>query len=428
MGPRRAAIVEASEIETALARCAPPDPRQFGDIVAKARSLAGLDLSEAATLLAIEDPDHLGQLSAAALDVKRAVFDRRVILFASLHLPDPIQEAALRASAAALLQIGHRRLRLLAQTDGARFAVDDLLGAIGVLHRVSVGPNRLRRLHVEVPPLSVEDFSRLREAEISVCEVFQGTYHPRSPARATAPSHEWRLQALDRAHEAGLGDVATGILFGLHDHRFEVLALLSHAEHLRRRWGTGLHTATLARSDARTLARPLSDRDFLRVIAVIRLALPWAGIALAPPPDLWRAGGSLDESPAARRAALGAGVTQLCASDDPRATSAAPLDPLILELLELGHIPSFCTACYRVAGAGPSYTDLAEPSVIQDHCLPNALLTLAEYVEDFTAETTRRRLRQAIEDHVGEIASSAVLAKTLERLAQIHAGKRDLFF
>jgi 2-iminoacetate synthase len=444
----------------------PPDRARLEDIIAKARSLSGLSLEEAAALLWVADPEAREQVFAAAREVKQAIYGRRLVLFAPLYASNEcvnnclycafrrdnrdlrrrtLTREEIAAETRALEAQGHKRILVVlgeAPHTGARYAAD----AVRTIYETKCGAGEIRRVNVNLAPLSVEEFRLLKEAGIGTYQCFQETYHPEQYRRLHPSGRKadmaWRLSVFDRAFAAGVDDVGMGVLYGLYDHRFDTLALLSHAQCLDRRYGVGPHTISFPRVEpaqnapaAGRVPHPVGDDDITLVVAVLRLAVPYTGIIM-----------TTREMPALRRALVEVGVSQLSAGSRtyPGGYATGPrdahvpdseqftlgdtrsLDEVIRDLAEMGYYPSFCTACYRLGRTGHDFMDQAKPGRIQQFCTPNALLTFTEYLLDYASPQTRQAGERVVEAALQEVAPP--LRSTVEnRLARIRAGERDLF-
>lgn len=453
----------------------------------------GLDLEEAATLIQIDTAAPsapLQELYDTALEIKRAIYGNRIVLFAPLYLANYCVNSCtycafrgankhversmlgrdeLIEEVRALQRQGHRRLLVLTG-EHPRYTFDMLLDALKTIKDVRSDPcGAIRRMNVEIPALSVSDFRRLKALDcVGTYTLFQESYDPRTYRRfhPTGPKadYEHRLQTMDRAQTAGIDDVGIGALFGLTDYRFEVLGLLSHAQHLDRTFRAGPHTISIPRlrpadsaPDAITPPAPVSDADFKKLVAVLRCAVPYTGMIL-----------STRESPATRAELLHLGISQMSAGSktdvgsyhkermqaevDPasgreREAGAAPapgpggggslaqfelldhrsVDEVIAELMKDGYLPSFCTACYRKSRTGEAFMNVAKTGRIQDFCHPNSLLTLQEYLQDYASDSTRRAGEALIDREMNTLSESArrALDKKLDRTRK---GERDLFF
>lgn len=458
--------IDAAAIQTALASAVTSDPPRVRDILAEARDLGGLRPDQAACLLTGGDPDLDQEIFAAARAVKASIYGNRLVLFAPLYITNRCQNdclyCAFRASnrdlvrrdltpdeiaseTRVLLRQGHKRVLLVAGEHHAGGAdVGDVVRAIETIYGVNEGGARVRRINVNVAALDVAQYRELKRARIGTYQLFQETYH--RPTYATMhpagpkADYDWHLGAIDRAMSAGIDDCGIGALLGLYDHRHEVLAMLEHARHLEQTFGAGPHTISVPRLEpaagSDVAARPphaVGDREFLRLVAVLRLAVPYTGIIL-----------STRESAAIRSRCFDLGVSQISASSrtnpggygEAAAGAAAgeqfslgdhrTLDDVVADVLGHGYLPSFCTACYRRGRTGRDFMDLARPGLIRDYCQPNALLTLKEYLEDHAGEATRALGARVIERSLREVDHEGLRELTTTMLARIERGERDL--
>ncbi len=448
-------------------------PKAVREVLARAETLKGLSLGDAATLLTVEDPVLELELLEAAGRVKREIYGRRMVLFAPLYLGNRCSNDCLycafrRANTdivrrtlsldeieletRALLREGHKRLLVLSGEDHSE-PVERLTAALERIYAVrepspiSGKPASIRRINVEVAPLSVDGFRTLKAARIGTYACFQESYDPDVYAafhkRGPKADYLNRLTVMDRAMEAGIDDVGIGALFGLGDFRFEVLALLAHAAHLEERFGCGCHTVSVPRIEpavgapaAMAVPNPVSDDQFRLLVAVLRLALPYTGIIL-----------STRENEALRDELFRYGISQISAGSrtDPGAYAAEgaqaassgaqfqlgdhrSLAEVTRALTDSGYVPSFCTGCYRKGRTGADFMDLAKPGLIKRFCEPNALFTYAEYLADFASPEEASRARSAASLIMDSLPDAALRAKVAEGLASIEGGERDLYF
>lgn len=459
-------IADEREIGQAL-EAASADAGHIREIIAKARELKGLSLNEAAALMSFQDPDLEAEVFEAARDVKLAIYGRRLVLFAPLYVDNHCannclycafrrdnSELARRtlsleevAQEVQLLENqGHKRLLMLMGEDSRHCSLDHFIRAIETAYATRTDKGEIRRINVEIAPLSVEDFRRLKAAQIGTYVVFQETYH-RDTYKEVHPTgrkadYDWRVTAMDRAMQGGIDDVGIGVLFGLYDWRFEVLALLMHARYLQRTFGVGPHTISVPRIFPAKNApmsysppHPVSDAEFKRIVAVLRLSVPYTGMIL-----------STRENPELRHQVFNLGISQISAGSrtnpggyvagrehspedeqfslgDTRKT-----DEVIRAIVEQGYIPSFCTGCYRLGRTGQDFMDLAKPGLIQQFCLPNAILTFQEYLEDYASEETRQAGESLIESVLQDVPTQARQSEVRQRIDRIRKGDRDLFF
>jgi 2-iminoacetate synthase len=446
----------------ALLGGAGPGPGRVREVIAKSRDLAGLDASEVAMLLRTDDPELVSEMFAAAREIKDAIYGKRVVLFAPLYYsnycvnnclycgfrrdnPQPRRRLRLDEIARetkALEDQGHKRVLVIAGEEPGTSAVDYLVEVIETVYATRSGRGEIRRVNVEAAPMTIAEFKRLKEARIGTYVIFQETYdvetyramHPVGPKA----NYVYRLSTLDRAMQAGLDDVGIGALLGLFDYRFEALAMLSHAKHLEERFGAGPHTISVPRLEPAVGApaaldppHPLSNAEFKKLVAILRMAVPYTGIIL-----------STRETAAMRTELLDLGVSQMSAGSrtNPGGYSEETevaqfsvgdhrsLDEVIADIAEHGYVPSFCTGCYRKGRTGADFMDLAKPGLIRDHCLPNALFTFQEYLEDYASKATRVIGERVIAEQLGAEVALAKRPRVGDALLAIKGGKRDIYF
>lgn len=455
-------IVDFAAISSMLERAAGTDPARAKEIIHKAAAAKGLNLQDVAHLLTVTDPEVQNGLFETARRVKNTIYGRRVVVFAPLYVsnicvndcaycafrsknPHPrrtsLSNQEVEEEVRALLSEGQKRLLLVAGESNSEQAIDRLFQCIDVVYATRRGKENIRRVNVNFAPMSIDDFRRLAEHSIGTYQSFQETYH-RETYVSVHPSgpkadYDWRLGTMDRALSAGLKDVGIGALFGLFDWRFELLALLQHARHLEESFGVGPHTISVPRLEpafcaplSRDPACPVSDQDLRRVVAILRLAVPYTGIIL-----------STREKPELRRELLALGVSQISAGSctSPGGYSSRrnrelaqfslgdhrPLDEVVRDLAIHGYIPSFCTACYRMGRVGKDFMDLAKPGAIRRHCDPNAMLTFQEYLLDHASEKTRETGDQALSAHLGAMDHKRAKL-TRQLLTKVCQGHRDV--
>jgi 2-iminoacetate synthase len=444
-----------------------PSTAQVKDIIAKARDLKGLSPEEAAVLLQVEDPELNELICDTAHDIKNAIYGNRLVMFAPLYTSNycsnnclycgfrkdnrELKRVSLTMEEVAeevriLERQGHKRLLMLCGEQKGKKSLDYFIDAIGTAYAtMTEHGGEIRRINVEVAPQDVEGFRRLKAADIGTYVLFQETYH-HDTYRIMHPSgpkadYLWRLTAMDRAMEAHIDDVGIGALFGLYDYKFEVLGLLHHAMHLDQKFGVGPHTMSVPRLEPALNApaaikppHPVSDYDFKRIVAIIRMAVPYTGIIL-----------STRERPEVRREVFKVGISQISAgsrtnpggyhSGEEGMDDAAQfnlgdtrsLDEVILDISQAGHIPSFCTACYRLGRTGKDFMDLAKPGLIQKFCRTNAIMTYLEYLVDYASPETKRVGDELIARLVKETGENGTRHLLEERLTKIRNGERDLY-
>jgi 2-iminoacetate synthase len=442
----------------------PPDESALNDVLDRSLKLKGLSLEDVAVLLRTEKSDDIKRIMEAAKKVKEEIYGKRLVVFAPLYTGNKCSNNCLycgfrtgnknlkrvvlgmdeiRNEVLSLLKDGHKRLLMLCGESNAN-SLDYFLEAITEAYSVRYVNNYIRRINVEIAPLSVEDFKRLKERRIGTYACFQETYEPdlykKYHLSGPKTDYEARLTVMDRAMLGGIDDVGIGVLFGLAPYGFDVLSIVEHAAHLEKEFGCGPHTVSVPRIEpadnapaSNDIPYPVSDLDFKKIISIIRLALPYTGIIL-----------STRESEELRTELFNYGVSQVSAGSrtNPGAYSNREsdsgsqfslgdhrsLDEIISSLIDREYIPSFCTGCYRKGRVGNDFMDLAKPGLIKEFCMPNGLFTFKEYLNDFATEQTRKKGNALIEKITGEIENESLREKIRQNLKDIDEGKRDIYF
>lgn len=440
-----------------------PTESKIDEILNNALDLKGLTLEETAFLLNIEDDETLNKLFKTAKTVKEKIYGKRIVLFSPLYISNYCTNNCLYCGfrndnkeikrrklsvdevikeAQSIVNMGHKRILLVAGEDQSAVSLDYIEEIIQKMYKLKIMNGEIRRININIAPLSVEGFKRLKSFDIGTFQSFQETYHEETYKKmhlsGLKSNYEHRVGTMDRALEAGLNDVGVGVLFGLTDYRFEVLALLSHAQHLEKKYGTGPHTISVPRiepaSGSEVSEKPpfsIDDKTFKKIISILRISVPYTGIIL-----------TTRERAEFRKEALELGVSQVSAgsktnpggySEDEESTEQftmgdhRTLDEVIKELSETGYLPSFCTSCYRLGRVGKDFMDLAKPGLIQRFCQPNAMTSFREYLEDYATPETKQVGLNAINQHLAEIKDEKVLEKVKAQLARIESGERDLY-
>ncbi|MCP4129568.1 MAG: [FeFe] hydrogenase H-cluster radical SAM maturase HydG [bacterium] len=437
------------------------------DILAKSLDLEGLSPEEVAILCNIEDPEFLNELFTTARTVKEKIYGKRMVIFAPLYISNFCDNeclyCAFRAGNKALnrkilsldeigtdveylLKEGYKRLLLVAGESYPPEGFEFILKAIDRIYAAGTGSDNIRRINVNVAPLTTEEFRLLKEAHIGTYQLFQETYHHETYAKVHTGGrkrdYNWRITGIDRAMEAGIDDCGIGVLFGLYNWRFEILALMQHIRHLEKSFGLGPHTLSVPRlepaSGSPLSERPpalVSDGDFKKIVAILRLAVPYTGIIM-----------STRETPAVRRETFALGVSQVSAGSrtSPGGYGEASgdsnsgfensqfslgdhrsLDEVIRDMTELGYLPSFCTACYRRGRTGLDFMRMAKPGEIKHFCDPNALASFLEYCIDYGSPETRAAGEEAVKQLLTEMdEKDRVRAEGM--IEKVRAGKRDV--
>lgn len=452
---------------TALVSNTRPDPVRVREVLAKSLSKQALSVEETAVLLAADSPDLQAEIFETARELKRTVYGNRIVLFAPLYIGsmcvndctycafrrsndgavrrtlslDDVREQTL-----ALERVGHKRL-ILVYGEHVEYNADFIASTVRRVYETKEGRGEIRRVNINAAPLDAAGYRKVKEAGIGTYQIFQETYHHGTyskvhPGRTRKGNFMYRLDGLSRAFEAGCDDVGIGALFGLYDWRFEVLGLVSHALYLQQRYGVGPHTISFPRLQpahgAITKTEHLvSDDDFKRVIAILRLAVPYTGLILTAREraELRREVMSFGVSQidAGSRIELGgyteAGDAQCMEKEQFALGDIRPLDVVMRELMQDGYVPSFCTACYRLGRTGEHFMEFAIPGFIKRYCTPNALTTLKEYLVDYASPETKAAGEALIRDELARFEKGEMKTRLIKRLEQIETeGKRDLYF
>lgn len=437
------------------------------EILDKAETFKGLDHREAAVLLACEEPEVIERIKKLAIKVKENFYGNRIVMFAPLYLSNycvngclycpyhyqnkeiprrKLTQEEIKKEVIALQDMGHKRLALEMGEDPVNNDMDYLVESIKTIYSIKHENGAIRRVNVNIAATSVENYKRLVDAEIGTYILFQETYnkeeyerlHPKGPKS----NYAYHTEAMDRAMEAGIDDVGIGVLFGLNLYKYDLIGLLMHAEHLEARFGVGPHTISVPRIcpaddiDTDDFSNAVNDEIFEKIVALLRIAVPYTGMII-----------STRESQAVREKVLKLGISQISGaskttvggydeenkiaadkSDQFSLADTRSLDEVSDWLIRLGHIPSFCTACYREGRTGDRFMSLLKSGQIVNCCQPNALLTLKEYLMDYASEQTRRDGEALIEKELDVITNPKVRAKTEEYLKEIENGNRDFRF
>jgi len=434
-----------------------PDAAHLRNIVAKSLAKEALSVEETAVLVTIEDPDMVEETFEAARKLKRDVYGNRIVLFAPLYIGNhclndcaycgfrrsnpqalrrTLSEAEIRIQVEALESKGHKRL-ILVFGEHPDYDADFIARCAQIAYETKVGRGEIRRVNINAAPLDHEGYRKVKKAGIGTYQIFQETYHHETyrrmhPKNTRKGDYLYRLDGLGRAIEAGCDDVGIGALFGLYDWRFEVLGLVSHALNLQQRFGIGPHTISFPRLqpacgvkfDWQFLA---NDYDFMRIIAALRLAVPYTGLIL-----------TARESPALRREVMAFGVSQIDAGsrieiggytevgdaqimerEQFALGDLRSLDQVIRELLGDGYIPSFCTSCYRLGRTGEHFMEFSIPGFIKNFCTPNALTTLMEYLVDYASPETRAAGEKVIGNEIAKLKDGPMKVSLLQQLSRI---------
>jgi 2-iminoacetate synthase len=435
-------------------------------ILEKAKKRKGITHREASVLLACEDEDLNQEIFSLAEQIKKDFYGNRIVMFAPLYLSNycvngclycpyhlknkhitrkKLTQDEVRKEVIALQDMGHKRLAIEAGEDPVNNPIEYILECIDTIYSVHHKNGDIRRVNVNIAATTVENYRRLKEAGIGTYILFQETYHKESYEKLhpTGPKHDYayHTEAMDRAMEGGIDDVGLGVLFGLEMYRYEFAGLLMHAEHLEAAQGVGPHTISVPRVrraddiDPDTFDNGIDDDTFAKIVACIRIAVPYTGMII-----------STRESQACRERVLHLGISQISGGSrtsvggyyepEPEEKNSSQfdvsdnrtLDEVVKWLMDMDYIPSFCTACYREGRTGDRFMSLCKSGQIQNCCLPNALLTLKEYLEDYASPATVEVGLKMIEKELENIPNPKVKEVVIEHLNDIHTGKRDFRF
>jgi 2-iminoacetate synthase len=456
-------VIDETLAEQTLEKNARPDDVRFNEILAKARACKGLDADDIASLATTNSPEQLEQLFQTAQQVKDFIYGRRLVLFAPLYISNlcgneciycafrakntaikrrALTQEEIKREVETLVDQGHKRVLLVAGESYPQQGFGYVLDSVATIYSVKRGNGEIRRVNVNVAPLSVEEFVQLKNTNIGTYQIFQETYHHATYANVHVGGkkrdYDWRIGALHRAMAAGINDVGIGVLFGLYDWKFELLAMVQHIRDLEKKFGVGPHTISVPRIEPATgsalATHPphvVSDIDFKKIVAILRLAVPYTGIIM-----------STRENAVMRRDTFALGVSQISAgsrtnpggyassdlSEDDGQFSLGDhreLDTVIRDVASMGYIPSFCTGCYRLGRTGADFMDLARPGDIKAHCDPNAVSTFAEYLIDYGSSETKTIGEALISKVLGEMTGVAK-ERTAKMVQSVREGKRDV--
>lgn len=438
-----------------------PSESEINEILNKSLKLKGLNIIDTAKLLLVTDSHQIEKIQKAAKIIKEKIYGKRLVIFAPLYLSNycsnnclycgfrkdnksikrkKLSYKEIEREVTTLLNDGHKRLLIL--TGESKLTdIDYIINSIRLIYKIKKNNNNVRRINVEIAPLDTKEFIKLKKEKIGTYVCFQETYdeekykiyHP----SGNKADYFYRLYVMDRALTAGINDVGIGTLFGLNDYKFEVLALLEHSNYLEKKYGCGPHTISIPRIEfaegaplSQKVPYPVSDIEFKKIVAILRIAVPYTGIIL-----------STRETEELRNELFQYGVSQISAGSrtNPGAYSNnentgaqfslgdhRSLDEVISAIVNLGYIPSFCTACYRKGRVGEDFMDLAKPGLIQKFCEPNAIITFYEYLQDFSKKETKLKSIKLINKFLKNMPKQLNL-KIKKILLKIKQGKRDIY-
>ena len=435
-------------------------------ILDKAETFKGLTHREAAVLLDCDIPECNERIFGLAKKIKEHIYGNRIVLFAPLYLSNhcingcvycpyhaknksivrkKLTQDQIRQEVIALQDMGHKRLLLEAGEHPRHNPIEYILDSIKTVYSIKHKNGEIRRVNINIAATTVENYRKLHEAGIGTYQLFQETYnkpnyellHPKGPKS----NYAYHTEAMDRAMEAGIDDVGLGVLFGLTLYRYDFVGLLMHGEHLEATWGVGPHTISVPRIcpaedvDPTEFTNAVPDEIFLKIVALIRIAVPYTGMIV-----------STRESPRVRAKCLEFGVSQISGGsrtsvggyvvEEEKEDNSAQfetsdrrtLDEVVHWLLEDGYLPSFCTACYRAGRTGDRFMELAKTGEIATYCQANAVMTLKEYMEDYASEPTKAAGEKVIKAELPKIPHEKIRIASEKRLVRIAEGERDFRF
>ena len=438
----------------------------INSIIEKAKLGKGVTHREALLLLDCELEEENEKIFKLAKEIKERFYGRRIVMFAPLYLSNycvngcvycpyhyknkhicrkKLTQEEIRNEVIALQDMGHKRLALEAGEDPVNNPIEYILESIKTIYSIKHKNGAIRRVNVNIAATTVENYRKLKEAGIGTYILFQETYHKENYEKLhpTGPKHDYayHTEAMDRAMEGGIDDVGLGVLFGLNMYRYDFTGIIMHAEHLEAAHGVGPHTISVPRIcpaediDPSEFTNAISDDIFAKIVAVIRIAVPYTGMIV-----------STRESQKSRERVLDLGISQISGASrtsvggycepEPEEENSSQfdisdnrtLDEVVNWLLSLGYIPSFCTACYREGRTGDRFMSLLKSGQIVNCCQPNALMTLKEYLEDYASEDTQKKGEAVIKEELERITNPKVKSIAAEYLKELHDGKRDFRF
>lgn len=442
------------------------DKELVREIIEKSKSAEGLTPEETAVLLNLEDKELIEEMFKAARQVKEKLYGKRLVVFAPLYVSNycvnnctycgykycnnelkrkKLNKEQLIEEVKVLESLGHKRIALEAGEDPVNAPLDYILDCIKSIYSIKFDNGSIRRINVNIAATTVEDYKRLKDAEIGTYILFQETYHKPTYERlhVSGPKHNYNYHttAMHRAREAGIDDIGMGVLYGLYDYKYETLAMLMHAMDLEETTGVGPHTLSVPRiRPAENVSLEnypylVDDEDFKKIVAILRLAVPYAGLIL-----------STREEPGLRDEIIALGVSQVSTGSctgvggysesyvDPEekpqfevGDHRSPVE-MIESLMEAGYIPSYCTACYREGRTGERFMEIVKSGELYKICEANALITLKEFIDDYGTDRTREIGDKLIKKSIDEIDNESFRKSVEEKINKISNGTRDLRF
>ncbi|SUY45367.1 thiamine biosynthesis protein ThiH [Clostridium putrefaciens] len=458
-------FIDHEYIETLLNNAKNATISDIQEVLDKACRKEKLNHEDIAILLQIKDETLLSKMFKVAGDIKKDIYGNRIVIFAPLYISDycvnncvycgykkcnefnrrRLTQEEIKNEVMVLEKMGHKRLALEAGEDPVNCDIDYITESIKTIYSTQNSNGAIRRINVNIAATTVENYRKLKKAEIGTYILFQETYHKPTyesmHPKCLKGNYEYHLTSFDRAMEAGIDDVGAGVLFGLAPYKFEVLALMIHNAHLEKEFGVGFHTISMPRlkkaegMDLELFPNLVDDEDFKKIVAILRIAVPFTGLIL-----------STRESAEMRKGAIEYGVTQVSAGsctgvggykeheegtkdinqfsiEDGR----SPLE-ILKAIVNHGHIPSYCTACYRSGRVGEKFMSIAKTGEIQNMCQPNAIMTFQEFIEDYGDAELREKGENLIKKELNNVKNEDIKNTLIKNLEKIKNGERDLFF
>lgn len=442
------------------------DKKYVESLLERARDCNGLSYKEAAVLLSVEDECLINKMYSIAREIKENIYGKRIVLFAPLYLSNycvnnctycgykhcnselarkKLSLEQLSEEVKVLESMGHKRLVLELGEDPINAPIDYVINCIKTIYSLKFDNGSIRRININIAATTVENYTKLKDADIGTYTLFQETYNKETYEKMhpSGPKHDynWHTTAMHRARAGGIEDVGIGVLYGLYDYKYETIAMLMHAEHLERETGVGPHTISVPRLqpaenvNLKNYPNLVNNKNFKKIVAILRIAVPYTGIIL-----------STREESKFREEVLSVGVSQISAGSctgvggyadtniDPNekpqfevGDHRSPME-IMKSLCNQGYMPSYCTACYREGRTGERFMVLAKKGQIHNVCLPNALLTFKEYLIDYADDETKKVGEKAIEKSLNDIPNEAARKACVDKLDRIEKGERDLRF
>lgn len=462
---RMVPFIDADEL-TDILKNNPSEKNRVREIISKSLNKERLSLAETAVLLNTEDPELIKEIKEGARQLKERVYGNRIVLFAPLYIGNKCSNncsycgfkasntSALRKTledkeiiqeVEALEDNGQKRL-ILVYGEHRDYSAEYIADTVKTVYSVKKGHGEIRRVNINAAPLDIEGFRIVKDSGIGTYQIFQETYHPETYKKyhlsGKKADFNWRLTSLDRAQEAGIDDCGIGVLFGLYDWKYEVMGLVRHTNHLEAVYNVGPHTISFPRikpaSDMIVDQQYIvSEEEFVRIIAILRLAVPYTGLIL-----------TARETPEVRKEVLSFGVSQIDGGTKLELGSysntenenqdlnkeqfaiadSRSLNEIIEELLDDNYLPSFCTACYRKGRTGEHFMEFSVPGFIKRFCTPNGILTLAEYIIDYATPAVQEKGWKVIEDNMKLVENDRIRKQIREKIELMKQGQRDLYF